>query len=241
VIPTDELGEAKASAPFHEFAVDGGATRYQVVAGPEGDVAMIAVMDAGVQVAPHEALLQEYGDLTTLEVYLALAPADEPPNQLLIDAHAQEATANGREDLAVRQVAYQGGGVTEKGAEKDCKDYAASLVQKYPGGTIMNTTSWPLTNNLTAQGPQTNLSQALAICSPWNGTTKARFGWAYEWSGGWSLIWWFDWVTLGSYGRAALFRNQGAGRVIHYGAVDTTPYGAGNYTMYAGIAWSQKP
>lgn len=105
--------------PLRTFSVSD--VDYSMVATDEGDIYMRAEASSGVSHLPHAELVAEHGGLTSLELYLALTPSDEPPAQALLDAHEREATAYGRENSDVRHVEYDASPVlVPKDFSTDC-------------------------------------------------------------------------------------------------------------------------
>jgi len=66
-------------------------------------------------------LVSEHGQLTTLEIYYALAGDDAVPDERLVAAHAQEARALGRPDGAVLRAELDTTTPIEKKAYADCQ------------------------------------------------------------------------------------------------------------------------
>lgn len=69
-------------------------------------------------------LFEQFGDLTMLEVYLALAPEGATPDERLVAAHDAEAKAMGRADNEVKMVRLDPEAVIEKGSQTNCRNWA---------------------------------------------------------------------------------------------------------------------
>ncbi len=110
---------------LHQFTVQG--TKYVMAAGDGNSVMTMATSPSFAQPMPHERLLAEYGPLTQLEIYLALAPDGEPPRELLLDYHNVEAEAMGRADPSVETVRFDPDAPVEKWASP-CVTYALNHV-----------------------------------------------------------------------------------------------------------------
>lgn len=97
-----EVDVGYGTVRFHEFTAPGG----------NKTLAIQELAPATLAKTPMDAL-QESGGLTSLEVFKAVAPEREPP-QALVDSHAQEALAMGREDTRVLQARFDKDAAVEK-------------------------------------------------------------------------------------------------------------------------------
>lgn len=79
--------------------------------GPDATV-VVGVRGTGAMEDPISRLMQQYGELTNLELFLAFAPDIEPP-AVLVATHPGSARAMGRSDDAVIQVEPVAGAIVE--------------------------------------------------------------------------------------------------------------------------------
>jgi len=182
--------DAPAVPSTDRFAA--GETEYQIVQGPTGDLSLIGTANADV-VMPHQTLLEENGQLTLLEIFLALAP-DQEPSQALVDYHQVQSEVLGRDDHSIRQVAYSAP-VREKTVSKaDCESLALGLVNRM-GYPVDTWTSWSNTGpSYFALTPWTLKGEALTMCNPNSHVVPFRFGWTYQ---GWDSWAFTGWGSLG--------------------------------------------
>ena len=109
-------------------------------------------------------LMDQYGELTTLEYYLALAPQGATPDPLLLAAHEREARALGRPDSAVREVSLEPLPVTEKATLQNCKNWASTQRGGFLNNTIGNTFPDDATLSM-ALGTATTTTIAAVVCN----------------------------------------------------------------------------
>jgi hypothetical protein len=96
------------------------------------DDGAVAIEVSGKLGAPQPALFrltEEYGQLTALEIFGALAGDEAVADERLVAAHVAEAQALGREDGAVLDLELSPAGAVEKGSLADCKTLASNAAK----------------------------------------------------------------------------------------------------------------
>jgi hypothetical protein len=158
---------AQAAAPASEptqlatFEVGG----YQHTFIDNGDTIGITVAGSDSHGLPLVfQLLQQNGELTSLELYLAMAPKEAAVPSRLIEAHDIEASALGRADTAVRNVIIDPNAVVEKGTLTNCKNWTST---KRGGSSPTLLGSTPTANSTLSMGIGTATTNrvAAAICN----------------------------------------------------------------------------
>jgi hypothetical protein len=109
-------------------------------------------------------LMERYGELTTLEYYLALAPEGAAPDARLIAAHDLESQALGRADNAVLQVKLDPPDLVDKATVQNCRDWANTQRGGQLHTPIFNTFFDDATLTM-AVGTGTTTTIATAVCN----------------------------------------------------------------------------
>ena len=195
-----ELPEADSVATYEaEFSV--GEAQYVVAEAAAGEFVLLADAPAAGPL-PHEVLLEDYGRLTVLEIVLALAPEYEPSERLL-DYHAFEARAMGREDVSIREVEYTPRTVEKGITPTDCKNHAASYLSNPLSSWSNEFLSVAAVNGMIWQDSQPVTNPiALAICNPLSVSISRRLGWGIGWN---NPTWPWGWGTTGSNGYRVIY------------------------------------
>lgn len=127
IADTEGAGWTESGDVLHEFEVQG--VTYTIIDidadRPDG----IALRETGpltVDFAPYARLMQDNPDLTLLEAFLTLAPQGSEPRARLVDYHAYQTSARGR-DPAIRRVDFDFDYVTTKSVGA-CEDLAEGLL-----------------------------------------------------------------------------------------------------------------
>jgi hypothetical protein len=109
-------------------------------------------------------LLEEFGELTSLELYLAMAPQGASVDSRLIEAHKTESAVLGRADETVRNVTLSAPTTIEKGTVANCKSWATT---KRGGSTPTVISSSPTGNSTLSMafGTANKNRVAAAICN----------------------------------------------------------------------------
>ncbi len=195
-----EPSGTEANAKYEtQFTV--GEVRYAVAEAAAGEFVLLAQAPAAGP-APHEVLLNDYGQLTVLEIVLALAPEYEPSERML-DYHAFEARSMGRGDLSIRQVEYTAPAVEKVITPADCANHAASYLSNPI--TWWSNDFWAGSggNGLIWHEPEPVTSPiALAICNPLSVSITRRLGWGIGWS---NPTWPWGWGTTSSNGYQVIY------------------------------------
>lgn len=116
-----------------------------------------------VTMMPHQVLIEEYGNLTMLEMFLALAPG-QVPDARLEAYHAVEAQLWGRDDDSIRAAPYDPEALIEKVTEQhyaDCEAIANNFVQ----GNTTSSAFYLDSNNAECTTPFVTTAHSLAICN----------------------------------------------------------------------------
>lgn len=200
-----ESVDGQVIEPTHEFVV--GNTEYALVETSLGEFLLMGLAGPTVSKMPHDVLLEEHGQLTMLEIFLALAP-DQEPSERLLDYHVVQADVYAREDLSVRQAVYVEPLINKAVTAQNCEDYAVSLVDSLPGTDPIDAWSHTQDGNPSIKiyfSPQATLNaEALSACNPNPSTFEYRFGWNY----GNDAPSWFSWQDLPQNYMAAVYGGQ---------------------------------
>lgn len=158
-----EASAASAAPPIviDSLAVEG--MQYNFVSSDQG----MAIDIVGPEAAGKPAvfrLMERYGELTTLEYYLALAPDGASPDARLIAAHDSESRALGRPDNSVLQVKLDPPDLVQKASLQNCKDWATAQRGGALHSTIGNTFFDDATLTM-AVGTGTTTTIAAVVCN----------------------------------------------------------------------------
>jgi hypothetical protein len=157
-----ESGEGNAPAQNREQVAAFQADGATYVFSDNGDAIAIEIAGPQAQGKPLALrLLDQYPELTSLELYLSMAPPGSAVDSRLIDAHSREVVAMNRADATVREVS-RSELIVEKASQTNCKNWATSKRGGF-GGTVIG--SSPTDDATLAQPAHTTTRVAATICN----------------------------------------------------------------------------
>lgn len=117
-----EESETAQQQVLHSFEVAGVELTVSNFVSADGtEVVMMSERGSAYRRPLLSTLLQQEENLTSLEAFLALVADGERPHELLVAAHAEEATAMGRSDVAIQRLAFEPERAIEKISPSACQ------------------------------------------------------------------------------------------------------------------------
>jgi hypothetical protein len=109
-------------------------------------------------------LLQQDGDLTSLELFRGMAPAGTPVDPRFLAVHQIEVAAMGRADTGVRAITLDPAAAIEKGSQANCQSWATTKRGGLPPVTIGSSPTGNSTLTMSSTAAN-NHRVAAAICN----------------------------------------------------------------------------
>lgn len=125
----------------HSLTVEGSEYEFHLTTSPEGERVPSLVAHTPIHNGKDavNALLEKYGSLTMLEIYLALSDGESPPHEGLVEHHAIETAAMGRADDAIIDASVDLESLADKSAA-DCESYVRTKM--FHGGFFSSSAAW---------------------------------------------------------------------------------------------------
>jgi hypothetical protein len=225
----DESAVAQ-QALLHRLEVGGESIEFSQFTSEDGQtIVMVREEGPSNQYPLVNALLDAHGELTTLEMFRALAGKGAVAHAALVASHDEEALAMGREETSVREIAFDVNRAVRKISASAC-DAAA---YPYPGtldwhwtdkGKRDNVDGFTYTCLKNDCGYMTTRQTTSRICNDSNTTIQERNAWDFDLASPWNTTPWADlpvntsvgwFMPAGTSRRYSADGNSAAGKKYH--------------------------